>query len=85
MYIAMMMCKLYGKENTTNLFLPWVPIIHTVVEGYSFDWAKILSDSLTSEIIEYQTNKSKGESTSFYMSSYIMDAIYVMTPFSMMG
>ena len=30
MYIAMMMCRFYGKENTTHLFLPWVPIIHTV-------------------------------------------------------
>ena len=29
MYIAMMMCRIYGKENTTHFFLPWVPIIHT--------------------------------------------------------
>jgi hypothetical protein len=42
MYIAIMMCRLYGKENTTHFFLPWVPIIHTVAEGYSFDWEKIL-------------------------------------------
>jgi hypothetical protein len=84
MYIAMMMCRLYGKENTTHLFVPWVPIIHTVAEGYSFDWAKISSDSLTSEITEYQTKKTKGQSHSFYMSSYIMDTICFMTPFSSM-
>jgi hypothetical protein len=30
MYITIMMCRLYGKENTTHLFLPWVPIIHTI-------------------------------------------------------
>jgi hypothetical protein len=47
-YIAMMTCKLYGKENTTHFFLPWVPLIHIVIEDFSFDWAKILSDSLTS-------------------------------------
>jgi hypothetical protein len=23
MYIAMMMCRLYRKENTTHFFLPW--------------------------------------------------------------
>jgi hypothetical protein len=81
MYIAMMICRLYEKENTTHFFLPWVPIIHTVAEGYSFDWAKILSDSLASEITEYQTKKAKGKPTSFFMSAYIMDAIYFMTPF----
>jgi hypothetical protein len=37
MYITMMMCRLYGKKNTTHLFLQWVPIIHTVAEGYSFE------------------------------------------------
>jgi hypothetical protein len=57
MYIAMMMCRIYGKENTTHLFLQWVPIIYTVAEGYSFDWAKILSDNLVKEITEYQSLK----------------------------
>jgi hypothetical protein len=52
-YIAMMACRLYGREDTTNFFLPWVPLIHTVSKGISFDWAKLLSDSLTSRIIEY--------------------------------
>jgi hypothetical protein len=85
MYIAMMMCRLYGKENTAHFFLPWVPIIHTVVEGYSFDWAKILSDSLVREITEYRTLKAKGKSTSFFMSAYIMDAICFMMPFPLMG
>jgi hypothetical protein len=36
-YIVMMMCILYVKENTTHFFLLWVPIIHIVEEGYSFD------------------------------------------------
>jgi hypothetical protein len=85
MYIAMMMCILYGKENKTHFFLPWVPVIHTVGEGYSFDWDKILSGSLTSEITEYQTQKAKEKSTSFFMSTYIMDAIFFMMPFPLMG
>jgi hypothetical protein len=53
MYIAMMVCRLYGKEDTAHFFLPWVPLIHTVAEGFSFDWAKLLSDSLASRITEY--------------------------------
>jgi hypothetical protein len=48
MYIAMMVCILYGKEDTSHFFLPWVSLIHTIAEGFSFDWAKLLSDSLAS-------------------------------------
>jgi hypothetical protein len=64
-YITMMTCRLYGKEDTTHCFLPWVLMIHTVVEGCSFDWAKLLSDSLTSQIIEYQMQKANGKAASF--------------------
>ena len=52
-YVAMMACRMYGKEDTTHFFLPWELLIYTVVEGFSFDWAKLLSDSLTSRITEY--------------------------------
>jgi hypothetical protein len=53
-YIAMMTYRLYGREDTTHFFLSWVPLIHTVAEGCSFHWAKLLSDSLTSRITEYR-------------------------------
>ena len=46
MYVAMMLCRLFGKENSAHFLFPWVPIMHTVAEGYSFDWAKILLDNL---------------------------------------
>jgi hypothetical protein len=36
-YIAMMAYRLYGREDTTHFFLPWVPLIHTVAEGLSFN------------------------------------------------
>jgi hypothetical protein len=54
MYVEMMVYRLYGKEDTTHFFLPWAPLIHTVVEGFTFDWAKFLSDSLASRITEYR-------------------------------
>jgi hypothetical protein len=34
--------------------------MHEVAKGYSFNWGKILSDNLASEVAEYQTAKSKG-------------------------
>jgi hypothetical protein len=85
MYIAMMMRRLYGKEDKTHFFLKWVPIMHTVAEGYSFDWARILSDSLVKEITTYQSLKAKGKPTQFFMSAYIMDVVCSMTPFPLMG
>jgi hypothetical protein len=36
-YISMMTCRLYGREDTTHFVLPWVPLMHTVAEGCSFD------------------------------------------------
>jgi hypothetical protein len=84
-YIAMMACRLYGKEETTHFFLLWVPLIHTVVEGFSFDWAKLLTDSLTNRITEYRAQKVSGKETLFFMSAYIMDAMCFMTPFPLMS
>jgi hypothetical protein len=26
-YIAMMTCRLYGREDTTHFFLPWIPLV----------------------------------------------------------
>jgi hypothetical protein len=36
-YIAMMTYRLYGREDTTHFFLQWVPLIHTVTKGCSFN------------------------------------------------
>jgi hypothetical protein len=84
-YVALMLCKLFGKKSSTHLLVAWVPIIHEVVEGYSFNWAKMSSDNLAKEITEYQLDKSKAQSSPFYMSTYIMDVIFFMTPFSLMN
>jgi hypothetical protein len=76
----MMTCRLYRRED-----IPWVPLIYTVAEGSSFDWAKMLSDSLTSQITEYQMQKESGKATSFFMSAYLMDTLCSMTPFPLMN
>ena len=45
-------------------------------EGYTFNWAKMLSNNLTKEIVDYKTSKSKGKPAPFYMSTYVMDVIH---------
>jgi len=85
MYVAMMLCRIFGKENSAHFLLPWVPIMHEVAKGFSFSWAKILMDSLAKEITEYQSLKAKGKPAPFYMSEYIMDAICFKTSFPLMS
>jgi hypothetical protein len=68
-----------------HFFLPWMPLIHTVAEGYSFDWDKLLSDSLTNQITEYRMQRESGKAASFFMSTYIMEAMCSMTPFPFMS
>jgi hypothetical protein len=83
-YVSMMLCRIFGKKSSAHFLLAWVPIMHEVAQGFSFNWAKILSDNLAKEITKYQSMNAKGKPTPFYMPAYIMDAICFMTPFPLM-
>jgi hypothetical protein len=85
MYVAMMACRLYGREDTAHFFVQWVPLIYRVAEGFSFNWSKMLSDSLLSRVTEYRETKAAGKPAGFFMSAYIMDAICSLTPFPLMN
>jgi hypothetical protein len=84
-YVAMMTCRLFGREDTSHFFIAWVPLMFRVAEGCSFNWAKILSDSLANRVTEYREQKASGRPSSFFMSAYIMDAVCSMTPFPLMS
>jgi hypothetical protein len=84
-YLAMMLCRLYGKKDSNHFSAEWTPLLEEVSEGRSFNWHKILSDNITSEISKYQTARSKGQTVAFYMSAYIIDAICFRTPFPLMN
>jgi hypothetical protein len=45
-YIAMMLYRLFEKKSPTHFPVEWVSVMHEVAEGYTFNWAKILSDNL---------------------------------------
>ena len=84
-YVSMMLCRLFGRKDPCHFHADWVPLLEEVSEGNGFNWHKILSDNLTQEILNYKAAKSKGQPVSFYMSTYIMDAICFMTPFPLMN
>jgi hypothetical protein len=85
MYVAMMTCRLFRREDTAHFYIQWVPLIFRVAEGSSFNWAKMLSDSLFNRVTEYREQKAAGKPSGFFMSAYIMDAICSMTPFPLMN
>jgi hypothetical protein len=84
-YVAMMTCRLFGREDTSHFYIGWVPLMFRVAEGCSFNWAKMLSDSLANRVTEYREQKASGKPSSFFMSAYIMDAVCSMTPFPLMS
>jgi hypothetical protein len=62
-----------------------VPFLEEASEGFTFNWSKILSDNLAQDVSKYRVAKCKGQLVAFYMSAYIMDAIFFMTPFPFMN
>jgi hypothetical protein len=85
MYVAMMTCRLFEREDTAHFYIQWVPLIFRVAEGSSFNWAKMLSNSLFNRVTEYREQKAAGKPSGFFMSVYIMDVICSMTPFPLMN
>jgi hypothetical protein len=84
-YLVMMLCRLYGKKDSNHFSAEWTPLLEEVSEGNSFNWHKILSDNITTEVTNYQTAREKGQFVAFYMLAYIMDAICFRTPFPLMS
>ena len=67
LYVAMTLYHLLKKKSSTHLSVEWVAIMNEVAEGYTFNWTKMLTNNLAKEIIDYDTSKSKGKPTHFYM------------------
>jgi hypothetical protein len=76
-YLAMMLCRLFGRKDPFHFNADLTPFLEEVSEGCNFNWHKILSDNISSEVINYKTARSKGQPVAFYMSTYIMDAIFL--------
>jgi hypothetical protein len=84
-YVAIMLCRLFGRNDPCHFHADWVPFLEEASEGFTFNWSKILSDNLAQEVSNYRVTKSKGQPVAFYMSAYITDAVCFMTPFPLMN
>ena len=85
LYVTTLMCQLYGEKNPNHFKLEWVPIMHKVISGYNFNWGTILFDKVYRRIENFLKLKEEGQSPPFYMSAYIMDALFFHTSFSSNG
>ena len=59
-YLVMMLCRLFGRKDPFHFNADWTPFLEEVSEGRSFNWHKILSDNIASEVINYKIARSKG-------------------------
>jgi hypothetical protein len=78
-YVAMMLCRLFGKKSPTHFPAEWPPLLHEAAEGYSFNWNKILSDNLAQEVMEYQTVRSNGRPIAFFLKLPDLMEIYILS------
>jgi len=58
-YVAIMIYRIFGKKSPTHFPMKWVLIMHELVKGYDFNWAKML-DNMAKKVTEYKLAKSKG-------------------------
>jgi hypothetical protein len=84
-YVAIMLCRIFRKTNPFHFPVEWVPFLAEDLEGYTFNWSKILSENLAQEVSNYRVAKYKGQPVAFYMSAYIIDVVCFMTPFPLMN
>lgn len=87
LYIAAMLCRLFGCADATKFLVEWVPLIDATSNSIIMDWAIVLSNNLAHHNIEYRKNHFVTTRTipRFYICAYIMDAMCFIFPFPIMG
>ena len=74
-FIALMLNRIFGRAHGKSFKLEWVPIIfYVATKGTIFNWANIVSNSLSACIALALGGVSQKRSE-FYMSSILIDCI----------
>ena len=74
-FIALMLNIIFGKANGKIFKMGWIPVIYFVAtQGTIFNWANIVSNSLSSCISQTLGGVSQ-KKYEFYMSSILIDCI----------
>ena len=57
-FATTMLCRLFGKLDSTKFSPEWLPLIDAAVNTTVMNWAQILSDNLARTIMEYRRKRS---------------------------
>ena len=80
-FIALMLNKFFGRDNGKSFKMGLIPVIYFVAtQGTIFNWASIVSNSLSTCISAALGGVSQKKSK-FYMSSILIDCILCTWPF----
>ena len=82
-YVAAMIFRLFGKDDSTKFSMEWIALIDAIVNSVIMNWVNILTDNLAMAIGQYRKYRviSTRVIPPFFMSAYVMDAIYFCTKF----
>jgi hypothetical protein len=81
MYLMDLICQLYGEKYYSNFWEVWISLAYTMeISGSGFNSGAIFSKQLSINILKAKTPKY-GETSFFYMASYILDVIYAIRIF----
>lgn len=86
-FAAAMLCRLFGMPAINKFLSEWLPLTDAATNADIMDWAKILSDNLYMAVINYRSKRSLSQRVypPFYLSAYVMDSIFYVSKFPIMG
>ena len=80
-FIALMLNRIFTRANGRLFKFEWIPLMfYVAMEGTIFNWASIVSSSLSSCVATSLEGKARKRSE-FYMSSILIDCILCHQPF----
>ena len=81
-FIALMLNRIFGRANGRLFKLEWIPLMfHVATEGTIFNWASLVSSSLSSCVAAALGGGEARKKFEFYMSSFLIDCILCHQPF----
>ena len=81
-FVALMLHRIFGRASGRLFKFEWVPIMfHVVTQGTIFNWASLVSSSLSSCVAAALGGGESRKKSEFYMSSILIDCILCNQPF----
>ena len=86
-FATTMLCRLFGRPDINKFSSEWLPLLDAATNATIMDWAQILFDNLASVMWNYWSKRTTSQRIypPFFLVAYVMDAIYFVSRFPLMG